>query len=253
MDQAQTPGSTPPSDTPPPAGPPAVGETPPAPETPATPVETPAVPAESPATPSETPAAPTVPAETPAPPSEPAAPTDGTTQQVAAPASDAAAGATPTGATPAPSDPPAHNEHKGVSKPIMVTVGLLMIGAFSAVFLVANMKPGDTQSSAKKPVTTKQTPPVQKVVTTSPVSTDPNLIITSPVPNTVVTTAAVSVTGKTFPNAEVYVNDTDTVADATGLFSATVTLEDGENVLSISANDTDGNVAEQEIIVTYDE
>ena len=76
------------------------------------------------------------------------------------------------------------------------------------------------------------------------------LTVTSPANNATVTSGTVTVRGKTVPNADVFVNDTETKADASGNFSAFVTLDEGENSIIIVANDANGNTAEQEIMVT---
>ena len=60
----------------------------------------------------------------------------------------------------------------------------------------------------------------------------------------------VKVTGKTTPNADVFVNDQIGKADKDGNFSISIGLDEGENQIVVSANDKDGNVNEQEILVT---
>lgn len=77
------------------------------------------------------------------------------------------------------------------------------------------------------------------------------LTIAQPVNGAVVTSPQLLVKGVTVPNAEISVNDKDTVADGNGNFSAAVTLDEGENLIIVTVNDADGNVGEQEITVTY--
>jgi hypothetical protein len=214
-----------------------------------------------PATPSSgdtsTPAEPAAPAGPPPVGETPETPATGQTDVAAAPAtgaSPAAEGAkddhpaTP-GTTP-PAD--AHDGKKSLSKPLLVVVGLLVVGALSAVFLVANMQTGDTQSSANAPTRMPSLPPQAKVPTDVMMPKDPNMTILSPTPNAVVTVAAITVRGKTFPNADVFVGEQELKADAKGMFSTTVTLDEGENSILVTANDDDGNDAEDEIMVTYD-
>jgi len=78
------------------------------------------------------------------------------------------------------------------------------------------------------------------------------LSITAPSNNSTTSAKTVTVKGKTAPKAEVSVNDKDLKADAQGNFSSTVTLDEGDNYIDIVANDTNGNFAEQEIVVTYE-
>lgn len=77
------------------------------------------------------------------------------------------------------------------------------------------------------------------------------LTVTSPANGATVTNASLTVSGKTAPRAEISVNDKETRADASGNFSAIITLDEGENTVMVIANDADGNVAEKQISVTY--
>lgn len=60
-----------------------------------------------------------------------------------------------------------------------------------------------------------------------------------------------TVRGRTSANAEVFVNDASTKADADGNFSLEILLDEGVNTVTITANDEEGNVAEQTVSVTY--
>ena len=83
-------------------------------------------------------------------------------------------------------------------------------------------------------------------------STPVVLTITSPANGASVSTGSVTLRGKTVANADVSVNDTDVKADSSGNFSASVTLDEGENTIVVVANDSNGNNTEAEITVTYD-
>lgn len=154
----------------------------------------------------------------------------------------------PDTAPPASDDiPPATGDKKGISKALMAGVGVLIIGAFSAVFIVANMQTGDTQNYAD---TTSSTPAPTAAI--SPTVSDANLTISSPTNNSTVSSASATVVGNTFPNADVTVNDAEVKADSSGNFSTELTLEEGENIIIVNAVDEAGNAAEQEITVTYE-
>lgn len=251
--------------------PPPVSETPSVPPVPPPPAETPVAPSTStmPETPSTTPpmtehqgpsTTETPASETPTTSETPASGTDTmtgqnslssevseTTKQTTENTAEEKSGDQTPGDPPTdPSDQP----KKSVSKAVMLSVGLLIVGAFSAVLLVATMKPGDTQTSANTPTQAPSLPTSTPVVT-APETVDPNMTITSPQSDAVVTTESVVVSGKTFPRAEVFVNDTEIIADAVGNFTTSVDLEEGENSIVITANDQEGNIAEQEITVTY--
>jgi hypothetical protein len=75
------------------------------------------------------------------------------------------------------------------------------------------------------------------------------LEITEPKANTTYTNPSIRVFGKTSAYAEVYINKIRTRADEKGYFSLNYNLDEGENLLTITANDKDGNYAEKEITV----
>jgi len=74
------------------------------------------------------------------------------------------------------------------------------------------------------------------------------LEVTSPASGTV-SGSSVAVTGKTVPGANVIVNEYEMKADATGVFSRTVSLDEGENYISIVAYTDTGEVAETELMI----
>lgn len=78
------------------------------------------------------------------------------------------------------------------------------------------------------------------------------LEITSPIENDVVSSSLLLVRGKTVANAEIFVNDKETKANNNGDFSLNITLEEGENVLTVTMNDSQGNYIEKELTVTLE-
>lgn len=78
------------------------------------------------------------------------------------------------------------------------------------------------------------------------------LDVSSPADGLTVTASSLTVKGKTAPGAEVFVNERETVADAQGNFAVTITLDEGDNYIVVSANDQDGNSAEKELTIIYD-
>jgi cytoskeletal protein RodZ len=77
-----------------------------------------------------------------------------------------------------------------------------------------------------------------------------SITITSPQNGATLSSGTVTVTGKTSPNADVFVNDQEVHADASGNFSAKIDLDEGQNEIIVTANDAYGNAAEQDINVT---
>jgi hypothetical protein len=76
-----------------------------------------------------------------------------------------------------------------------------------------------------------------------------SLVLTSPLNGVTLKSGVVSIKGKTSPNAEVFVNDASTKADAQGNFTLNLTLDEGSNTVTVTANDADGNVTEQNLSV----
>jgi hypothetical protein len=68
---------------------------------------------------------------------------------------------------------------------------------------------------------------------------------------TTVNSQTTSISGTTLPGAEVFVNEIQLTADARGVFSTPLTLDEGDNTVVVSANDAQGNHVEKEITVTY--
>lgn len=86
--------------------------------------------------------------------------------------------------------------------------------------------------------------------TAAVVSSQINLLISSPTSGVEVDSTSISVTGTTGKNVNVIVNEQELMSNADGTFKATVLLDEGENYISIVAYDELGNSAEREIMVT---
>jgi len=84
------------------------------------------------------------------------------------------------------------------------------------------------------------------------VETSLPLQITSPSDQSTVTSAFITLRGKTTAQAEVFVNEKETAADPDGNFSVQLELEEGENPIMVVANDANGNVGEKEITLMYE-
>jgi hypothetical protein len=76
-----------------------------------------------------------------------------------------------------------------------------------------------------------------------------SLTITSPKDGSTLDSTNAVVKGKTSPNADVFVNDQSGKADASGDFSISIGLDEGSNVIVVSANDSSGNATQQDLNV----
>ena len=77
-----------------------------------------------------------------------------------------------------------------------------------------------------------------------------SLTVTSPVNGDTLGSTNATVKGKTTSGADVFVNDQSGKADANGNFSISLGLDEGANIIDVSANDADGNATQQELNVT---
>ncbi|MCJ7805743.1 hypothetical protein MUP46_03830 [Patescibacteria group bacterium] len=88
--------------------------------------------------------------------------------------------------------------------------------------------------------------------TPTPANNQITLDVTSPIDGATVSSPSITVSGKTLPGADVFVNDTELTADANGNFSTQLTLDEGDNQITVSANDNNGFSSEQDLTVTYE-
>jgi hypothetical protein len=151
---------------------------------------------------------------------------------------------------------------KGSALLIVLLLLVLFVGGVGYYFYsqgyFKNMIPQTQQAQTEgvfndsAPVTTNNKPS-QVAQTTSEsgnvISSDIKLSVIYPSNNASLTSLNITVTGKTSPNAEVFINDQSAKADASGNFSLKITLDEGQNGLVVIANDDLGNVAEQDILV----
>lgn len=101
----------------------------------------------------------------------------------------------------------------------------------------------------------KQNDGSDPIATVTPISKQSNqiaLTITSPKDGSTVMSQTITLSGNTAPYAQVAVNDKDVSAGANGNFATTLVLEEGDNYIYVVANDEEGFVAEQELMVIYE-
>jgi len=78
------------------------------------------------------------------------------------------------------------------------------------------------------------------------------LDIVSPKDKDTVSSPFLAVKGTTVASAELFINDKEARADKDGNFSVNITLEEGENILTIIMNDSLGNYIEKQLTVTLE-
>jgi len=142
---------------------------------------------------------------------------------------------------------------------IIIFIILILVAGVGLVAYTRMTKKSDAVNPVPTMTTSTQVPGAGFPTTTpgsalpSPIPTvaQISLTITDPTNNSTVTTPTLSIKGVTLPKADVFVNDSEVAADAQGKFTVQVTLDEGENTLVVTANDANGNFAEQDLTVTY--
>jgi cytoskeletal protein RodZ len=139
----------------------------------------------------------------------------------------------------------------------LVVVFFILLAVFGfLVFLIKKQNINNSklrnifQNNQRVNQSTNQTNINQSTIPTAePVSQGLTLEVIEPKENTTYSSSSIRVSGKTSAYAEVYVNDAQTKADGTGNFSVNYNLDEGENLLTIVANDQAGNYVEKEMTV----
>lgn len=121
---------------------------------------------------------------------------------------------------------------------VIIILVLLGIGFFDFKTNKLQSSPNSTEIAEKAPSSIKNISQI-------------TLDVVSPQNNSTVKDGAIIVSGKTLPNADVFVNDKELKADAYGNFSTSTVLDEGPNIVVVAANDAAGNISEREIAVTF--
>ena len=149
-------------------------------------------------------------------------------------------------------------------KKIIILIGLFALigmGIAGYVYIQKNkisssLSTPEFTAVTSTPIPTISLPPKeqqQQVIVNDQKTHEPlTLAIISPADKSTVKSATLVVKGKTSPKAEVFVNDSEGIADENGNFSLTITLDEGDNPVIVMANDAEGNVAEQDLNIIYD-
>lgn len=127
-------------------------------------------------------------------------------------------------------------------KNYFLTIVLVLLVAFGLFNIFRNKK------NSKQLVKQNQN---EKVLLTEekPVEQGLSLELTSPADKSVVNTPSVTVSGKTSPNVDVFVNEKELKSDSSGNFSVSYELFEGENNIFVAVNDAFGNYAEKSVTV----
>lgn len=140
----------------------------------------------------------------------------------------------------------------------LIVVAILGAGLLTVVVIAAMTSRNSqtlvaTQTPAQPGVTNTPQPELNPIEAAKILPLNQiTLTIDSPVSGASVTMSSVVVKGRTTAGADVGINDVDVKADSKGNFSAKVNLDEGENIITVVANDSLGNVTEKDLTVTME-
>lgn len=135
-------------------------------------------------------------------------------------------------------------------KKMIVGIVIIAVGAVAGlfVFLRKNIAP---RVSEKVNVVSPTPSAASGQSAPARVANELLLSVSTPADRATVTTPALTVRGTTAPKAEVFINELEIRADASGNFSGSLTLDEGENSIVVIVNDESGNVAEKDLTIFY--
>ncbi|OGK23160.1 hypothetical protein A2954_00530 [Candidatus Roizmanbacteria bacterium RIFCSPLOWO2_01_FULL_37_12] len=135
----------------------------------------------------------------------------------------------------------------------VLLVGIIVTVLIIAVLLVKKVN-GPTNQNVSPDQTESDIEKGEQTVSEPEPSAEEGLYleVKRPADGDTVASPSLTVMGITETNAEVFINETELRADLQGNFSSTITLEEGENVIVITASDEEGNYSEKTLTVTYE-
>ncbi len=140
-----------------------------------------------------------------------------------------------------------------MNKSLMLAgVGLVLIVLIGGLALGPRVARKVKRTLLGSNVTSTPTTQVESAATSDQtVSGNITLTVSSPSDGLTVNSPDITVSGKTTPNADVSVNDQEIKADASGNFSVKLTLDEGDNPITVTASDEQGNYIEKDITVNF--
>lgn len=139
---------------------------------------------------------------------------------------------------------------------LTIILGAILGFGITGSYLVLHKN--NTQSISANNTEISPTPTISEtIVETTPTPTiqNPNLTITAPENNAVLSTDTTSIKGTAKNNSSIIIsNGSETFtgqANANGIFSININLASGANLVKITAIDSEDNQTETELLLTY--
>ena len=135
--------------------------------------------------------------------------------------------------------------------------GLLFLVLFFLIFVGVYLYKKSPRLVPEKNLFQNQTPvspstEKEKKLPTAEVSQELILEVNQPKDKSTVNSSTITVSGKTSPGADVFINDKELKADSQGEFDTTLNLDEGENIITVVASDGQGNFSEKELTVFFE-
>lgn len=126
----------------------------------------------------------------------------------------------------------------------------LILGVILLAFVVKSGNNKSSQQYTSQTDANQTATNAQKIVPdTSSSSKSLDLVINEPISGTEVQKSSITIKGQVNPKAHLIVNETDVTLGANGEFAQQVTLDEGENYISVVAYDDEGNATERELLI----
>ncbi len=141
---------------------------------------------------------------------------------------------------------------------LTIILGAVLGFGITGSYIVIHKNGQQTISATN--IQTSPTPIISETIietTPTPTSTitNPNLTITAPENNSILSTETTSIKGTAKNNSSIIISTNSQTftgqANSNGIFSINITLNSGANLVKITAIDSDDNQTETELLLTY--
>lgn len=139
---------------------------------------------------------------------------------------------------------------------LTIILGAVLGFGITGSYIVIHKNGQQTISATN--IQTSPTPIISETIietTPTPTITNPNLTITAPENNSLLSTETTSIKGTAKSNSSIIISTNSQTftgqANSNGIFSINITLDGGANLVKITAIDPNDNQTETELLLTY--
>lgn len=135
---------------------------------------------------------------------------------------------------------------------ILLIVIMLTVLVLGIIFVNQSKKLTNDQSNITPTEAILESDLLKDTILEEPIEEGLYLELINPPDGSNFNTPNITVSGNTEANAEVFINEKELKADLEGNFSTNLLLEEGDNIIVVTASDDEGNYAEKSLTVTYE-